>query len=89
MKDECPICGGSGADFEKPHCHIFKCERCGGTGKETLKAGPVSTKAKCMKCEGRGTWVTAKCDYVSEIITKHLLYIPYSVMGKVGVFRKN
>jgi len=63
LRDECPICCGSGANTEDPNCHIFQCPRCGGTGQEYLKAGPISTKAKCMKCEGRGTLVTSLCDY--------------------------
>ena len=28
---------GSGADMDTPHSHIFKCPRCGGSGKEHLK----------------------------------------------------
>lgn len=63
LKDQCPICSGSGADMDAPHSHIFKCPRCGGSGKEKLKAGPISTSATCIKCEGRGTFVTAICKF--------------------------
>ena len=57
---------GSGADMDAPHSHIFKCPRCGGSGKEKLKAGPISTSATCIKCEGRGTFVTAICKFVRK-----------------------
>ena len=50
--------------MDAPHSHIFKCPRCGGSGKEKLKAGPISTSATCIKCEGRGTFVTAICKFV-------------------------
>ena len=36
-------------------------------GYEYMKAGPLSTRAKCMKCEGRGTLVTSLCGFVSAI----------------------
>ena len=77
--------------MDAPHSHIFKCPRCGGSGKEKLKAGPISTNATCIKCEGRGTFVTAICKFVRIIhlngITVTLPSI-FSVLEKVGVFKR-
>ena len=65
---------GSGADMDAPHSHIFKCPRCGGSGKEKLKAGPISTSATCIKCEGRGTFVTAICKFVRMTLSVSMIF---------------
>jgi len=63
LRDECPVCEGSGADVNAPHSYVFTCPRCGGTGKEHIKAGPLSTKSDCMKCNGSGSFATQICNY--------------------------
>ena len=30
LRDQCPICTGSGAQMDDPNCHIFQCPRCVG-----------------------------------------------------------
>lgn len=64
LRDTCPVCTGSGADIDAPHSYVFTCPRCGGTGKEYLRAGPISTKSDCMKCGGSGSFATQICNYV-------------------------
>lgn len=46
--------------------YVFTCPRCGGTGKEHIKAGPLSTQADCMKCLGKGSFATQNCNFVSS-----------------------
>ena len=66
LRDECPVCSGSGADQDAPHSHVFSCPRCGGTGREHVRAGPISTKSDCHKCGGKGTFATQNCQFVSK-----------------------
>merc|ERR1712130_204 len=63
LRDTCPVCEGSGADLSAPNAYVFTCPRCGGTGKEFIKAGPLSTKADCMKCRGSGSFATQTCNF--------------------------
>ncbi|CBY13290.1 unnamed protein product [Oikopleura dioica] len=61
LRDECDACQGSGADLESANAHVLQCPRCGGTGKEFIRAGPISTKATCHKCHGKGSFATHNC----------------------------
>ncbi len=58
-REECPVCGGSGA---KKGTTRGTCPDCGGSGKRVVSSGIFQMAQTCGRCGGTGTVVGTPCE---------------------------
>ncbi|MBA3583903.1 MAG: molecular chaperone DnaJ [Gemmatimonadetes bacterium] len=58
LEEECPRCGGKGAE---PGTPVQTCPQCGGSGQVSLVQGGFAVQRPCPRCYGRGTLVETPC----------------------------